>query len=210
VSDEAREYARRQALRATTAKPSVVGRGAAGAAAGAGTGAALGSVVPGVGTAVGAGVGTALGGAGGAISGAKAKKNYKQAMRGSGGGRRIIVIEFIVCMVVAALSPLTDKHRDEPPGAFMKRMTAIMGLFFILALVSAGGRGAAKAAAGLGGLVTVALFVSNRSLFGKLAAMFNSTDDQPASGTGPDVESPRVGRSGTGPDVESPRVGRRA
>jgi hypothetical protein len=171
LAAEGHEYATRQAIRATSGKPSVTGRAASGAAAGAATGAALGTVVPGVGNAVGAGAGAVLGGAGGALSGARAKKAYKQATRMHTPARRIIVIEFAICIVVAALSPLTDRKREEPPAAWMKRMTALMGLFFILGLLSAGGRGLAKLAAGFGGLVTVGLVVSERNLFVKLAQL---------------------------------------
>ncbi len=187
-AQEARSYADRQAFRATHAKPSVTGRAASGAAAGAATGAALGSVVPGIGNAVGAGAGAVLGGVGGGISGSRAKKAYRLAQRTNGNARRILVVEFAICIVVAAMSPLTDEKRDEKPGAWMKRMTAIMGLFFLLGLISSAGRGAAKAAAGFGGIVAVVLAISERNLFTKLAGVFSSTDDKPAEGTGPSGE----------------------
>lgn len=188
VAHEAHNYAQRQAFRATNARPSVVGRGVSGAAAGAASGAAIGSIVPGVGTAVGAGTGAVLGGAGGAVSGARAKRAYDRALQTNGHARLIIVVEFAVCIVIAALSPLTEERRDEPPASWMKRMTAIMGVFFVLGLISAGGRGAARAAAGFGGVITVALALSNRDLFARIAKVFASTDDQPAAGTGPHVD----------------------
>jgi hypothetical protein len=136
-----------------------------------------------------------VGGAGGAASGRKAKRAYDSAVRGNGGARKAIVAEFAVCVVIAALSPMTDVN--EAPGKWMKRMAAIMGLFFILGLVSAAGRGPAKAAAGFGGLVTVVLALSERDLFTKLAGVFTSVADKPAVGTGPseDPDAPeRVGR----------------
>jgi hypothetical protein len=67
----------------------------------------------------------------------------------------------------------------------MKRMTAICGLFFLLGIVSAAGRGAARAAAGFGGIVVVALAISERDLFVKITTIFQSTNDKPAGGTGP-------------------------
>lgn len=73
-------------------------------------------------------------------------------------------------MVVLALSPVTARKRNESPGAFMKRASAVMALFFVLGLISAGGRGASKAAAGFGGLVTLTLLISQRSLFVVLAS----------------------------------------
>lgn len=170
IHQEGREYANRAAYRATHGKPSVVGRSAAGAAAGA----AVGTVGGPAGTAVGA----VLGGAGGAVGGAKAKREYKHATRTSAGARRIIVTEFAICIVIAALSPMTDPARAEKPTAWMKRITAIMGVFFVLGLISAGGAGAAKAAAGFGGVVTVALAVSERNLFVKLAAVFAPKEEQ--------------------------------
>lgn len=185
LANEGTEYARRAAIRASSGgKPSTVGRAGAGAAAGAATGAALGSVVPGVGNAVGAGAGAVLGGAGGAISGARAKSAYKKAMRAETGTRRLLLAEFTICLAVTALSPMTDRKREEPAGAFMKRMTAVLGLFFILGLISAGGRGAARAAAGFGGLVTVVLVVGQRDLFVQVAKIFNS-GNPPVPSTGP-------------------------
>jgi hypothetical protein len=125
---EGREYAHREAMRRTDGRPSVLGRAAAGAAAGTATGAAVGGPV-------GAAAGAAIGGTGGALAGRKAKKAYDMAMSGGGGFRRILVAEFLVCMVVAALSPLTDRKKDESGASHMKRLTAIMGLFFVLGLV---------------------------------------------------------------------------
>jgi hypothetical protein len=106
-------------------------------------------------------------------------------MRTNGTARRAIVAEFAVCIIIAALSPLTDKRKTEAPGAFMKRMSALMALFLILGLISSFGRTASRLAAGLGGLVTVALAVSERDLFTKVGGIFGSTADAPAPGTGP-------------------------
>lgn len=170
VADEARDYAYRSAVRRTEGRPSITGRAAAGAAAGTATGAAVGGPP-------GAAVGAVLGGTGGALAGRKAKKAYDIAMSGGGGFRQVLVAEFLICMVVAALSPLTDRKKDEPAPAHMKRLTAIMGLFFVLGLVSAGGRGAAKLAAGFGGLVTVTLAISNRDLFMKVGTTFGKADE---------------------------------
>lgn len=178
-------------------KPSVAGRAVGGAAAGAAAGAAVGSVVPVVGTAVGAGVGAAVGGIGGGVSGARAKKAYKRAMADDPRAKKLVVIEFAVCIVIAALSPLTDRRKEEPPGVFMKRMTAIMALFFILGLISSAGRGGARFAAGLGGLVAVGLVVSERDLFTKLAGVFASDTAGEAPTSGPK-------RGGRIPDVDDP------
>lgn len=191
LAAEGHEYASRQAIRATTARPSVTGRAAAGGAAGAATGAAIGSVVggPGVGTAVGGGIGAVAGG----VAGGSAKKAYKRALRPNTGARRVVVAEFVVCVVIAALSPLTDRRREEPPSAFMRRMAAIMGVFFILALMSAGGRGLAKFAAGLGGLITVALLVSERSVFTTIGGIFGRDNARRAPAKPPESVGGTVG-----------------
>lgn len=189
VGAAARDYADRSAWRATHKRPSVVGRSAAGGAAGAAAGSVFGPV--------GTGVGAAAGAVGGAVGGHSAKKAYNKAMSaGNGNARRIIVAEFAVCMVIVALSPLTKT--DERPGAWMKRMTAVMGMFLVLAFLSAGGRGVARAAAGFGGIVTLTLALSDRDLFVKLAQVFNSTNDKvaPGSRTGEVTPSPA-----TPPDV---------
>jgi hypothetical protein len=193
VTDEAREYATRAAMRRTEGRPSVVGRAAAGAAAGGATGAAVGGPV-------GAAAGGVIGGVGGAVAGRKAKKAYDVATSSSPGARRIIVIEFLLCMVVSALSPLTDRKKDEGPTTHMKRMTAVMGLFFILGLLSAGGRGAAKFAAGFGGLVTVAVAISNRDLFMRIGDIFGKVEDplDPESNVPDPVLEPGQGRDNPG------------
>lgn len=171
IAEEARSYATRAAIARTEGKPSVTGRAAAGAAAGTAAGAALGGLP-------GAAAGAVLGGAGGALGGAKAKKAYKLAMHSNLGARRVIVAEFMICMVVIGFSPLTDRKKEELPTTFMRRMTALMALFFILGMMSAGGRAMARFAAGFGGLVTVALVVSNRDLFMKIGSLMGSTTAQ--------------------------------
>src|SRR4029077_13298459 len=158
VTETGNTVASRQQTKALLgARPPVSGGAVGGAAAGAATGAALGSVVPGVGTAVGAGAGTVLGGAGGALSGSRRKRAYNRAVHPAPGARKALVAEFAVCVVIVALSPLTDKHKTDAPSALMKRFAAVMGVFLILALLSAAGRGPARAAAAFGGLVALVL-----------------------------------------------------
>jgi hypothetical protein len=88
--------------------------------------------------------------------------------------RRVLVAEFALCMVVLAFSPITDTAKAEGPGAFMKRASATMGVFFVLGLIATAGRGAARAAAGFGGLMTLVLLISNRSVFSVLATKFGA------------------------------------
>jgi len=174
-------------------KPSTVRSTVAGAAGGAATGAAVGSVVPGVGTAIGAGAGAALGGAGGAVKAHTSKRAAKAAKRAAlGPARQLLTAEFVICVAILAFSPLTDKHKSEGPQAFLRRGAAICALFFILGLISSGGRGATKVAAGFGGLVTLTLLVSSRDVFAVLAKKFNSTKEGPAGPDGSDAGTEEI------------------
>lgn len=175
--------------RRSTGKTSVTGKTAKGAVAGASTGAVLGSVVPGIGTAAGAGIGAAVGGTGGAIGGVKARKAERAAARGdTTTTRRLLVAEFVVCVIVLAFSPLTAPE-GEPmaPGAWMKKGSAICGLFLFLGLVSTIGRGGAKVATSFGGLVVLVLMVNERAVFGVLAKKFSSPS-APAEQLGPPTD----------------------
>ncbi len=185
ATDEVRNFANRSAYLTTQGKPSVTGRAVSGGAAGAASGAALGSVVPGVGTAAGAVAGGTVGAAGGAVAGRRAKKAYKTLTRSNGHVRRLLVAEFLLCLVIVGLSPLTQRRKDEPPGTWMKRMTAVLGLFFVLGLLSAGGL--AGLASGLGALVTVVLMVSERNVFAAIASAVSGPSSA-APGPGPTAD----------------------
>lgn len=107
--------------------------------------------------------------------------------RGSGSGssaKKLLIAEFILCMVILGFSPLAKKSKGDTPAGFMKRGSAIMGCFFILGLLTTAGRGPARAAAAFGGLITLVLLISSRSIFsvlaGKLAPGVGETDDQDA------------------------------
>lgn len=186
-------------------KPSVVGHAAAGAGTGAALGAVVGSVVPGVGTAIGAGVGAAAGGVAGGIGGGRAKADARRAGRSP--GRQILVTEFIACVIVLALSPLTDKHKTDTPGDWMKRASGISALFVLLGLIGATGDRAAKAASAFGGLVLVVLLVTDRDIFTVIAKRFGGpTPDGPAGPPGDD-QQPGPGEPETQP--QNPTVSQR-
>lgn len=177
-------------------KPSTGRSVLGGAAGGAATGATLGSVFPGVGTVAGAAGGAVVGGAGGALKAQSGKRAARAARRAAlGPARTVLVGEFIVCITILALSPLTDKHKTEGPQAFMRRGAATCALFFILALVSSGGRGATKVAAAFGGIVTLSLLVSSRDVFTVLAQKFASSKDGPA---GPEEAGADIGSAVSG------------
>jgi hypothetical protein len=186
--------------KSASGKPSVGKSTVGGAATGAATGAALGSVVPGIGTAVGAGAGAAVGGIGGAMKGHAAKKAWYRS-NAQGGARQVLVLEFVLSIVILAFGPLTDRHKDEGPGEFMKRGSALCALFLILGLIGAGGPKAAKVAAGFGGIVCVSLLVSNRSIFTVIAKKFNTPLTGPAGppDDGSEVIGEGIGEAPPGP-----------
>lgn len=165
----------------SSGKPSVTRSAVSGAAGGAATGAAVGAVFGGVGAVPGAVIGATLGGAGGAAKGHSAKRAASKARRLElGPGRQLLVAEFLVCMVILALSPLTDKHQSEGAPAFLKRGAAVCATFFILGLIGASGKGPQKIAAGLGGLITLSLLLSDRDVFAALAQKMGASSAEPA------------------------------
>lgn len=171
-----------------------------GAATGAATGAAVGSVIPGVGTAVGAGVGAAMGGASGAIDGRNAKRAAKAESRAErGSGTRLLIAEFVACMIILGLSPLAQKDGQAvAPKDWMKRATAICALFVILGTVAAVGPKTAKTASAFGGLVLLVLMVDQRSIFGVIAAKLKTTGTADVTSSGPplDTTAPPSGNGG--------------
>jgi hypothetical protein len=158
-------------------KPSTARSAVGGAATGAATGATIGSVVPGVGTAVGAGVGAVAGGAGGALKGHSAKKTWKAAKRGNAAGaRRALIAEFLICILILALSPVARPAGDVKPADWMKRGSAMCGVFILLGMTSSIGPRAARAAVALGGLITLALLLDQREIFGVLTKRLKKDD----------------------------------
>jgi hypothetical protein len=163
-------------------RPTVTGSAVQGAAGGAMAGSSLGPQ--------GAVIGAVAGGAGGAAAGRKAKRQYRAQKRASlGPARQLLVAEFVVCIIISAFSPLTRKHADQlDPGKdaavkWIKQGTAICGLFLVLSLISAAGKGAAKMAAGFGGIVTMALLLNDRDIFTVLATKVSG--GAPSSELGP-------------------------
>lgn len=124
--------------------------------------------------------GSGLGGdaLGGLVQGSAISRGLRSPSKQASGpgspARRVLVAEFALCMVLVALSPTTDAKRNESPAAWMKRASAVMALFFVLGLIASGGQGASRAAAGFGGLVTLTLAISSRSIFVVLASKVGS------------------------------------
>jgi hypothetical protein len=120
---------------------------------------------------------------------------------------KILKAEWLLCIVILALSPLADPDGEEGIGTAFKRCAACTGVFFLLGLVAAGGPRPARGAAGFGGLITVALCLSSRDVFGTIAERIQNgfKGDGPAvlGGVGDDtLGMPDVSgaSSGTGPD----------
>jgi len=97
--------------------------------------------------------------------------------------RTLLVAEFLASMLITQLGPLTDKDKLTSPAKLMTRSSALMGVFLVLALVSTGGEQAAKIAAAFGGLVTVALAMSDRDVFVVLAKRLDDAHKGPAGPT---------------------------
>jgi hypothetical protein len=112
-------------------------------------------------------------------------KRPKASLHLKGRGQKLLLAEFIVSAVIIALSPMTDRHKADSPTKVMKRSTAIAALYLVLALLSTGGKGATRVAGAFGGLVTIALLVSERDLFVLIARRFNAGEPTgPAGPTG--------------------------
>lgn len=129
--------------------------------------------------------GAAVGAVAGAHAAGKAKKAARAAKRPGRGlavlsnPRKAITAEAFVCVLIVAFSPMTDKHKTDPPGALLKRMSAVVFLFMILGIISTGGQRASKVAASFGGLVTLALALSTRDIFLVLANRLGAADVPP-------------------------------
>lgn len=91
--------------------------------------------------------------------------------------QRLLIVEFVVCIVVLGMQPLVS---DVGPAPWMKKGSAVSLLFFILALIGSIGPGSRKVASGFGGLVTVAVLLNERSVFTFITQKMNSASKAPA------------------------------
>jgi hypothetical protein len=149
--------------RPSTPSPRSVGAGAAAGAAGGPAGAILGAASQ-----------TRL-------SASKRRELRRERIADRPGPQRLLVAEFVLTVIIMAFSPVTDKHRDATAATMIKRLTAASIWFLVLGLVASIGPGAAKAAAGLGGLTTLVLLISERDIFAVLAARMGAdTSSGPA------------------------------
>jgi hypothetical protein len=103
----------------------------------------------------------------GIVGGPEFKRTYKRsaskALLNVAENSQLLVVEYVACVVILFAGTLVAPQgsKDGIPRLLVKG-SALSLLFFILALMGAGGRGAAKAAGALGFLVTVTyLFTSS-------------------------------------------------
>lgn len=140
-----------------------------------------------------------------AQSGGTSRGGGARLLKGDAGkSRRMLIAEFIICVMILGLSPLAKGPGEMGPVRFMKRGSATCALFIILGLVSSMGKGAARAASAFGALVTLVLLVDQREIFGKLAhTLAVSKDDEAADAAdyaasqGP-PDDPAAGDEGAG------------
>jgi hypothetical protein len=101
---------------------------------------------------------------------------------------KLVLAEFVVCMVILILSPLTSKGSQDldKQGAIhvTLKASALAFIFFVLALISAGGRNASRVAAGFGGVITLGYVVSQADVFAQVAKLFPVPSTQPSSSAG--------------------------
>jgi hypothetical protein len=78
------------------------------------------------------------------------------------GNRRVLTAEFVLCMVVLALgSVVSPQGVEKGSSRFLVKGTALSAVFFLLALVASGGRGARQSATALGTLITAAYVLTS-------------------------------------------------
>lgn len=157
----------------------------------------------------GAVAGAAAGGAAGHKK-AKEERAAKAGDRVGGGigkavtgnsGRKMLLAEFFICIIILGLSPLgsapnagsqdgtaTDTGSiGTQAGQFMLKGSATCGLFLVLGLIAAIGPNVSKYAAGIGGLVTLAVvFNAANSFSGMVDSLSNAKAAEVTPKSAPD------------------------
>lgn len=114
-----------------------------------------------------------------AISGARKAHGYRWSGRGSN-PRRMLVAEFVVCMIILALSPMSQKHGSDNGFKWMQRGGAVSLLFLIFGLIATLSDRAGRVAAAMGLTVTVGLLVSDADVFQNFLAGLQAPAAPPA------------------------------
>lgn len=118
--------------------------------------------------------------------------------------QRVLIAELLVCLLVVALGPIAKTVSGKD---FMKRGSAVLATFMILGLVSSIGPKAGKAAGAFGLLVTLAILVDQKSVFGKLVTIMGAAKTSDES-IGPDSPESEVEESPIGGGLASGSEGR--
>lgn len=118
--------------------------------------------------------------------------------------RKLLVAEFIACIVVLGLGTLTaEEGSKDDVGRAMVKGSALAGMFFVLSLVAAGGKGPARAANAVGTLVTAAYVLTSsdvHNLVSFVAGFFSKTSGRVKAQENTATSS-AAATSGAGQDV---------
>ncbi len=103
-----------------------------------------------------------------------ARNDSARRLRRMPNGRRWLLAEWLLCVLLLGISGMTGKPggKDDPSqtGAHLAvKGSALAGVFILLALLSAGGKGAERAAGAIGAVVTLAYVFNERSTFETVA-----------------------------------------
>lgn len=88
------------------------------------------------------------------------------------GGNRVLVAEFIACMIVVGLGPLLNQ--TDSAAAWLKKGAAVTGVFAVLSLIASGGARASRICAAFGGLITLGLLINDRALFTRIVDLLGA------------------------------------
>lgn len=136
----------------------------------------------------------------------KAKKAVAWAWSGN---RKLLVAEFVICIVILGMGLITSmasgkaaqgkNSSNETVAKAMIKGSALAGLFFLLAILAASGKGAAKTATALGTLVT-ASYIFTSSDVHAVVSWITAFFSKEGTGAVKDVLAPIPGAKGNQPN----------
>lgn len=131
------------------------------------------------------GAGSKSSGSKSSSSGGKAKSGGRRAVRFAL-GRKALLAEFIACLLLLGLSGITGTVTGsdgiEQTGSRLAiKGSALAGVFVVLGLVAAGGKGAERAAGALGAVITLAYVFQERATFAAVAKWAGTQAKEPTT-----------------------------
>lgn len=80
------------------------------------------------------------------------------------GDRRLLVAEFVLCIVIVFLEPVAANKSGKSTdfSKVMKQLLSVGAVFMVLGLISSGGTRLSRTAVALGGLITLTLLVGKQ------------------------------------------------